>query len=207
MRRWMASALLAASTFLICFLNLGIGSWHAAQYHHPSSILISPRTSTSIPRAIGAADGVRMTQYQEPKPRPPLESIAQGWNITGDPSWLLNFAIVGFPKCGTSTLMFHLQSHPQVKIFGDERCEMCYNQQVRLVNDLYNDFPPGDYARGIKCPMDLESTKLSGNNYNRFFPGRHSPSAVLCAPVPTTCLLTLELARPDDTAFPMIYHT
>jgi hypothetical protein len=43
--------------------------------------------------------------------------------VIGDASWLLDFSIVGFPKCGTSSIMFHLQSHPQVQIFSDERCK------------------------------------------------------------------------------------
>jgi hypothetical protein len=66
--------------------------------------------------------------------------------------------------------MFHLQTHPEVQIFSDERCDMCYNKQAKLVQDLYNEFPPGDYSRGIKCPMDLENTKLGMRNYNQFFP-------------------------------------
>lgn len=35
---------------------------------------------------------------REPVTRPPLESIVQGWNVTGDASWLLNFAAVGLEK-------------------------------------------------------------------------------------------------------------
>lgn len=178
-RRVLSSALLAVSALLICLLNLGIVTWHAATTH-PSSKSLSPgsllhhndRGLKRFPKRLATTtvNSSFVPRYREPKPRPPLESIVQGWNITGDPSWLLNFAIVGFPKCGTSTLMFHLQNHPEIQIFGDERCEMSFNQQVRLINDLYHKFPPGDYARAIKCPMDLESTKLSMRNYIKFFP-------------------------------------
>jgi hypothetical protein len=107
----------------------------------------------------------------EPIPRPPLDSIVQGWNITGDPSWLLQFSVVGFPKSGTSTLMFHLQSHPEIHMHTDERCEMASNQHAVLMRDLYNDFPAGvTYKRGIKCPFELENTKVSMRNYHRWFP-------------------------------------
>jgi len=110
----------------------------------------------------------------EPIPRPPLSSIVQGWNITGDPSWLLQFSIVGFPKSGTSTLMFHLKDHPEIHIFKDERCELAYNQQVRLIEDMYRQFPPATanqrFVRGIKCPLDLENPRLSMKNYRKFFP-------------------------------------
>jgi hypothetical protein len=67
---------------------------------------------------------------REPVTRPPLDSIVQGWNVTGDASWLLNFAVVGFPKCGTSTLMLHLEDHPEVQIFSKERCDLGGNQQA-----------------------------------------------------------------------------
>jgi hypothetical protein len=103
---------------------------------------------------------------KEPNPRPPLDSIVQGWNVTGDPTWLLNVAVVGFPKCGTSTLMYHLESHPEVQFFTHERCEMTGNQHVPLMRSLYNDLPPGDYVRGIKCPRDME---LSIPAYQKYF--------------------------------------
>ena len=169
-RRLLYTLALAGSTFFVSLLNFGLGTWHSAQ-NHPTSLHVSnitPIDALSLTRK--QAQLPVLSFYREPQPRPPLESIVQGWNITGDPSWLLNFAITGFPKCGTSTLMFHLQNHPQVQIFGDERCEMCFNQHAKLIDDLYNKFPQGNFARGIKCPMDLENTKLSGNNYIQYFP-------------------------------------
>jgi hypothetical protein len=132
--------------------------------------------------------------YQGRPPRPPLESIVQGWNVTGDVSWLLHFAIVGFPKCGTSSLMFHLQNHPQIQIHSDERCDMSFNQHVKLIRDLYHDFPADTgnnvtvtvanidtnmtheyeyeypYRRGIKCPLDLENPQLAMPHYHEYFP-------------------------------------
>lgn len=105
---------------------------------------------------------------REPKPRPPLDSIVQGWNITGDPSWLLNLAIIGFPKTGTSTLMHYLHMSSQVHVFDEERCEMGYNQHVKLIESLYNDIPPGDVIRGIKCPRDLE-IPFALKNYETYF--------------------------------------
>lgn len=110
----------------------------------------------------------------EPIPQPPLTSIVQGWNITGDSSWLLQFSIIGFPKSGTSTLMYHLRSHPEIHIFKDERCELAYNQHARLIEDLYRQFPASNathrFVRGIKCPMELESAHLSMRNYRKVFP-------------------------------------
>ena len=60
---------------------------------------------------------------------PPLSYYIQGWNITKNVNWILDFAIVGFPKAGTSTLMLYLQQQTQsVFIFPQERCELGYNQ-------------------------------------------------------------------------------
>ena len=106
----------------------------------------------------------------EPTPRPPLEQIVVDWNITGDPQWLLNFAIVGFPKCGTSTMMHYFNQNTEVQIFPNERCDLGGNQQATLIKSLYNDFPPGDYVRGIKCPSDLESQILALPAYGKYFP-------------------------------------
>ena len=139
--------------------------------HRPE--LSARRVQLSTPSTV-AAEAHDDDSNFEPIPRPPLNSIVQGWNITGDPSWLLQFSIVGFPKSGTSTLMFHLKSHPEIQIFKHERCELAYNQQVRLIEDMYRHFPAAteaqQYIRGIKCPLDLESPQLSMTNYRKFFP-------------------------------------
>jgi hypothetical protein len=195
-RRTLPFALAALiGAFLLCLLNMGIGLLHTVpeDQHHFAKTLEAfadksmasssrrqrqdegqqplhppPPPPPSPPVAPPAADA---SFNREPVPRPPLDSIVQGWNITGDPSWLLNFAILGFPKCGTSTMMHHLSNHSEIQIFGDERCEMGANQHVPLIRDLYNELPAGpDYVRGIKCPMDLENTKLSMRNYQRVFP-------------------------------------
>jgi hypothetical protein len=92
-----------------------------------------------------------------------------GWNVTGDPQWLINFAIVAFPKCGTSTLMHYFANNPEVQISKRERCELGANQHVPLIRDLYTDYAAGDYVRGIKCPAHLEND-LSKNNLQRYFP-------------------------------------
>lgn len=49
---------------------------------------------------------------------------------------------------------------------------MSYNQHVTLIRDLYKNFSVHDdrIARGIKCPLDLENTKLAMPNYQWLFP-------------------------------------
>lgn len=183
--------ILTGAALLFCFANLGIGTWfffnsladatsRKVQSRDFDSNLTRQTSSEMTQRQAKKNLSAVVAEVQindinlEPIPRPPLRSIVQGWNITGDPSWLLQFSIVGFPKSGTSTLMFHLRSHPEIHIFKDERCELAYNQHVRLIEALYRNFPPSNashrFVRGIKCPQDLENTKLSMRNYKKVFP-------------------------------------
>jgi hypothetical protein len=166
-------------------LRLGLAS--LASFLAALNVRIAVRQSNDIDRAPqvpGARSPAEMMSSLRKKgdsvksnhvkrPSPPLQSIVNGWNITGDASWLLSFSIVGFPKCGTSTLMLHLGNHPQVRMFKDERCDMSYRRQAVLIRDLYNGFQPvgsPDLVRGIKCPGDLENTKLAIPNYRKYFP-------------------------------------
>ena len=88
--------------------------------------------------------------------RPPLESIVQGWNITADPQFLLDFAISGFPKCGTSTIMEWLGLHPEAQCFQYEVYDLKYNKPTKLIERLYNKLPEGNYKRGYKSPSEIE---------------------------------------------------
>jgi len=151
---------LGVAAFLVGLINLLVASYHI---HFDHGFSAAGSTSSS---------NTATTDSEEPhqnQPRPPLDSLVQGWNMTGDVSWLLDFAIVGFPKCGTSSLMIHLKNHSQIDIFTDERCDLAYNKQVLLSKDLYNQLSPTKY-RGLKCPMDVESTPLSLPNYHKYFP-------------------------------------
>ncbi len=125
------------------------------------SVAVSPPVAPKI-RA-----GEPNSQKVYVKPR--LEDYIQGWNITKNVNWLLDFSIVGFPKTGTSTLMHYLGNHSEsIFIPDDERCEFGYNQHVRLLHYLYKEYNP-DRLIGIKCPRDLEVDFALGN-YRSFFP-------------------------------------
>ncbi|CAJ1953758.1 unnamed protein product [Cylindrotheca closterium] len=79
----------------------------------------------------------------------PLQHYIQGWNITRNVNWLLHFAIVGFPKT-------------------DERCELAWNQHVKLLKEMYKEYKPS-LKMGIKCPTNLE-VDVALQNYHMFFP-------------------------------------
>lgn len=148
-------ARLWALTLLVLGLLFIIIDLHLQKSIHESPSIVQDSLTT-----------FRNNRFTSSTLRPPLDSLVQGRNITGDVSWLLDFSIVGFPKCGTSTLMFNLLHHPEVGTFQDERCENSYNQQAKLVTDLY---ALKGRIRGIKCPFDLENTKLAMRNYQTYF--------------------------------------
>lgn len=166
---------------LILGLSLELLLYHAIPEEQPQSSVqesISTATrddnsaSTTTRTVLDVAPApipLRADFPREPIPRPSLPEIVQGWNITGNPDWLLNLAIVGFPKTGTSTLMHYLHKSPQIHVFDEERCEMEYNQHAVLIKSLYRDMPPGNFVRGIKCPRDLE-VGIALKNYQTYFP-------------------------------------
>lgn len=149
--------------------------WHA-QY----SSLFSDTRSTSVDQLTSFIHSPPVAQSAfvdiplsvEPVPRPPLDSLVsfgKEWQILDDVRWLLNVAVVGFPKCGTSTLMHHLEAHPEVKMFTEERCDLGGGQAAKLVEDLYN-MPLNATIRGLKCPQDLESLGMALPEYVTHFP-------------------------------------
>jgi len=149
-----------------CFLLLAI--FVLIYVHLLGRIDIPDRDGSveSLPSVITTAAGSRKSMSNT---KPNLEDYIQGWNITKNVNWLLDFSIVGFPKTGTSTLMLYLKSQTQsVFIFEDERCELGSNQHVPLLKDLHREYKRG-LRMGIKCPRDLE-IRLAIDNYNTFFP-------------------------------------
>mmetsp|Transcript_6262 Transcript_6262/g.15501 ORF Transcript_6262/g.15501 Transcript_6262/m.15501 type:complete len:355 (+) Transcript_6262:34-1098(+) len=149
-----------------CFLLLAVLA--LIYVHLLGDINVADRNpSMTVPNsyaAVGTESGKKRAQT-----KPFLGDYIQGWNITKNVNWLLDFSIVGFPKTGTSTLMLYLQNHTQsIFIFDDERCEMGWNQHVPLLKDLYRKYQP-NLLMGIKCPRDLE-VDYALNNYRSFFP-------------------------------------
>ena len=141
---------LLLATLALVYIHL-LGDLDIPERDHPA--LVRPSITPAV-------DGYR-------KPR--LEEYIQGWNITKNVNWLLDFSIVGFPKTGTSTIMLYLKNHTEsVFIFDDERCELGWNQEVPLLKDLYREYQP-NLLMGIKCPWNLEVDN-SLDNYRTYFP-------------------------------------
>eukprot|EP00956_Cyclotella_meneghiniana_P036204 scaffold122818_cov41-Cyclotella_meneghiniana.AAC.3 len=117
---------------------------------------------------------------------PPIQEIItkDGNKIAAheDISWLLDFAIIGFPKTGTTSMLRHLSEITHMP--PSESCSLTDNTSgiVKLVKDMYSDQNKRLEAidknghvfddstlRGLKCPQDL-SSEVSMHNYAKYFP-------------------------------------
>lgn len=115
---------------------------------------------------------------------PPLQEIVtKDGKIAAheDISWLLDFAIIGFPKTGTTSMLRHLSEITHMP--PSESCSLTDNTGItKLVKDMYSDRNKrlevidknGDVfddsqLRGLKCPQDL-SSDVSLHNYAKYFP-------------------------------------
>jgi hypothetical protein len=89
--------------------------------------------------------------------RPPLNTlIYNDTTIIGNVSFLLDFGILGFGKCGTTTMMYWLAEHPDIQAFTTEKFELLKGQGGSFVRQLYQDMPSGEsFRRGYKAPQDV----------------------------------------------------
>lgn len=88
--------------------------------------------------------------------RPPLADIVRGNNrIIGPTQFLMDFAIVGFGKCGTSTLLYWLAQHPRIQTFHEELWDLVQQNPANLIRNYYNRLNIGHFQRGHKCPGEI----------------------------------------------------
>eukprot|EP00977_Amphora_coffeiformis_P003397 scaffold630_cov174-Amphora_coffeaeformis.AAC.17 len=98
----------------------------------------------------------RKVALQPQSQRPALETLIDEERIIGNVQFLLDFAIIGFGKAGTSTLMDWLAAHPVVAMFAREVYDLVQQRPAHLVQSLYEDLPAGDqYMRGYKNPLEI----------------------------------------------------
>ena len=154
-------------------MNASVQSRLQVESIHPTDIFSSKANETTTPqhildliRATSATLDVISTTNGK---RPSLESIVQGWNITADPQFLLDFAILGFPKCGTSTMMQWLGQHPEAQCFRHEVNDLKNNKPTELIKRLYYKLPEGNYKRGYKSPSEIELDHIR-DHLARLFP-------------------------------------
>ena len=96
--------------------------------------------------------------------RPRFESIVKDHRnnvIVGDLQFLLDFAIVGHAKCGTSTMMEWVGHHPQVLCRGQELPHLTLGKIGLFAKNCYNLDEKGDPSklRAYKNPTDVQNLR------------------------------------------------
>lgn len=93
--------------------------------------------------------------------RPSLDSLVKegsDFEILGDVQFLMDFAIVGYPKTATSTKVRWLADQEGIQMYDHELYYLKDGQPADMVRKLYA-LPEGDYKRGYKAPRDIHNLR------------------------------------------------
>lgn len=107
---------------------------------------------------------------------PPLNKLINESNhtIINNVNFLLDFAIIGFGKCGTSSIMNWLRSSSdEIQMFPIEISELLHSRPINLIQLLYNQLPHNNeyniYKRGYKSPNEINEIHVL-DYYRTIFP-------------------------------------
>lgn len=96
---------------------------------------------------------------------PPLESLvdAKTNEIKGDVQFLLDYAVVGFAKCGTTTLSTWLDKHPEISDFDHEVWDVYHGKNANFIKQMHKKRTAETNGErrihGYKCPGDVTRPK------------------------------------------------
>lgn len=131
-------------------------------------------------------DVERYCRNKSRKECPPISKFVKGYKVRGNVEWLLDFAVVGSAKCGTSFLLRYLGNSSETLMPKYEVCKMSKNRPDELVQLYYNaslvagkyhrksssdkeDDAPAKMINGLKCPKAI-ATELGVANFAKYFP-------------------------------------
>jgi hypothetical protein len=108
-----------------------------------------------------------------PGKRPPLSSLIadneQG--IIGDPQFLLDFAILGFPKTGSTSMAKWIGRHPETIMPEHEMFALSEGRPAYATNVLYRLFVRSKGNNmGYKAPYDVTNKGGALQSINRYWP-------------------------------------
>jgi len=101
------------------------------------------------------------TESARPRPSlPPLEHLlSRNGTVVGDISWMLDFAIIAFPKSGTTFLKNHLNRTNQTYVYEREFCMKHVSDVADFVKIYYDLHVKSNQTKhsktmrfGLKCP-------------------------------------------------------
>ena len=160
---------------LSLFLLTSISSVETSVTQHASARALSDSSGppftwdAEVTKKIG---GMKKDLPRTASSRPPLESLIQDRykNVTGDPQFLLDFAIVGYPKCGTGTMKDWLRNHPEAQMHTHEMQSLSLGRPAHAIEKLYKRLPEGDYKRGYKSPFDITNKGGALDSLQTYWP-------------------------------------
>ena len=104
--------------------------------------------------------------------RPPLSSLVNEGSLTdiiGDVQFLLDFAIIGYPKTATTTTLIWLANQTEIQMYEHEVYHLKDGEPAEMVRQLYA-LPEGDhYKRGYKAPRDIHNVRAL-DAFAKYFP-------------------------------------
>ena len=106
---------------------------------------------------------------------PPLNSLIGDLhqNVTGDVQFLLDFAIVGFGKCGTTALIDWLDAHPEINTIEKEALHLSRHRPALMVQKLYQ-----MKVESLLLPEAVTKANITTTINNNMLQGFKNPSDV-----------------------------
>jgi hypothetical protein len=115
---------------------------------------------------------VKQMRERQRTERPPLESLVREGSkteILGDVQFLMDFAVVGYPKTATTTMLSWLNSQEEILMYNHEIYYLTDGEPADMVRALYA-LPSGEqYKRGYKAPRDIYVSHAI-DSFHRYFP-------------------------------------
>lgn len=125
----------------------------------------SPVSDSSLSTAIHAAN-----QSLTGSAWPALEEFVDRYgNITSQAQKLLDFAIIGFGKCGTTAVLDWLNRNDETQCVEAEVWDMVLGHPEAMVRKMYELRPGFHYKRGYKSPREIVDSRVL-RYYRTYFP-------------------------------------
>ena len=141
---------LAAFSFCCCSIILFVTHFQTDSYIQALNL---GSIEAESPYSVDVKDVVVPTAQTTKRPK--LKELIRGKKVIGDPQFLLDFAILGAAKCGTTTLRDWLCDHQEAHCPPREVNDLSVGRPDWLVERLY-ELPKGaHYKRGYKSPREI----------------------------------------------------
>jgi hypothetical protein len=116
-------------------------------------------------------ESVKQMRERQHSKRPLLESLVREGSkteIVGDVQFLMDFAVVGYPKTATTTMLSWLSRQEEILMYNHEIYYLTDGEPADMVRAMYA-LPAGtQYKRGYKAPRDIYVPRAIDSFHNYF---------------------------------------